>query len=529
MSFRVLVADPLANAGLEVLRAEREIELIARPGMKPDELRSELELADARIVRSETKVTTDLLEHAPGLRVIGRAGVGLDNVDVEAATRRGIAVMNTPGGNTRSTAEHTFAMMLSLARNIPQANAALREGRWERKSFSGVELRGKTLGIIGFGRVGSELLKLARGAEMEVLAFDPYTRAERIEELGAEPASLDDLLARADVVSVHTPLTEDTRGLLDAERLAKMKPDALVVNCARGGIVDEAALLAALEEGKLGGAAIDVFEKEPTDNAALVNHPRVVATPHLGASTGEAQTGVAVGIARQVVDALLGRGYANAVNMAQVDPSQRKLLQPYLAMAERMGLFAVQMLERPPLAMELTCEGELADVDPHPLVVAALKGVLTPAHGDSVNYVNAALLAREKGLPHSVRRGLGQSGYSALLSLTLTAQGGKVELSGSVFGANLLRLVSVNGYRLEMTPAGHLVVVRNEDRPGAVGRIGSILGEAGVNIADMSLGRKARGTTALCVVHCDEPLDRSTRDALLALPEVVSVKSIELP
>jgi len=420
-------------------------------------------------------------------------------------------------------------MMFALARNIPQANASLREGRWERKAFSGIELHGKTLGIIGLGRVGSELLALARGAGMEVVAFDPYMRAERIEELGAVPVALDDLLARSEVVSVHTPLTDDTRGLLDGEQLAKMKPGALLINCARGGIVVEAALLAALEEGRLGGAALDVFEKEPTDNVVLVNHPRVVATPHLGASTSEAQVGVAVVIARQVVDALLGRGYASAVNIAPIDPAHRKLVAPYLPLAERMGLFAAQMLERPPLAVEVVCEGELADVDAHPLVVAALKGVLTPAHGDSVNYVNSALLAREKGLPHSVRRGLGHSGYRALLSVTLAAAGQKVELSGCIFGADLLRVVSVNGYRLEITPAGTLVVVRNEDRAGAVGRIGTILGEAGVNIADMSLGHKARGTTALCVVHCDQPLDRRTRQALLDLEEVVSVKCIELP
>ncbi len=522
--YRILVADPLAEAGLEILR---------QAGMEVDELdpdeRSRLpEMIpeyDALVVRSMTRVDRALLEAGSRLRVVGRAGIGVDNVDVAAATERGILVVNAPTANLVSATEHTFALLLALVRNVPPANASLRRGEWKRKQFLGSELQGKVLGVVGLGRIGQGVAMRARAFGMEIAAYDPFLDSAAARRLEVELTDLDALLARADVVTLHTPLTDQTRGLIDADRIASMKQGAILVNCARGGIVDEGALLAALEEGRLAGAALDVFSEEPPSDPRLVEHPRVVATPHIGAQTREAQRRVATETAKMLLAALDGSLAVTAVNLPF--RSIGGLGESYLALGEQLGRLASAMIGGSLLEVQVDLWG-VAEEFRVPTTVAVVKGALTPFLGEAVNFVNAETVAEGRGI-EVVRAIHHQSGeYPQLVGVRLEGESGRTRVAGTVFADRDPRVVRIEDYRLEFRPKGFLLVLRNQDVPGVVGKVGTLLGEAGVNIAEIHLARSQEGSEAMAVVRLDGELEEAVLEGLRAFPEIQHVRMIDL-
>lgn len=520
----ILIADPLAEAGLEILRQSgAEIHLLAEE--ERPKLASLIRSFDALIVRSATTVDADLLAAAKRLRVVGRAGIGVDNVDVGAATERGILVVNAPTANLVSATEHTFALLLTMMRNVSAAHHSVRSGEWQRKRFQGAELQGKTLGIIGLGRIGQSVAYRARAFGMTTIAFDPFLDASAARRIDVEMMSIEEILAQADVVTLHTPLTDQTRNLLDRERIAKMKPGSYLVNCARGGIVDEEALLEALESGRLAGAALDVFAQEPPTDSALTNHPKVVATPHIGAQTREAQERVATETAQMVLDALGGSLSVTAVNLPFA--AAGGVGEPFLILGEQLGLLASSLLGSSLLEIQV----ELWGVDEAvrlPVTIAALKGALTPFLGEAVNFVNAETVAESRGI-EVVRSTHHESGeYPHLVGVRLRGEAGEVEVSGTVFGDLDPRVVQFEGYRLEFRPQGNLLVLRNRDVPGVVGRIGTILGESGVNIAEIHLARRTSEKEAMAVLRLDEPVATDTLQQLMELPEVHRAQMIDL-
>ena len=520
---RILIADPLEASGLEILRAAGAEVVVLQPADRP-RLAEMLPEFDALVVRSATKVTRELLQSSARLRVVGRAGIGVDNVDVEAATERGVLVVNAPTANLVSATEHTFALLLGLARSLPAADASMKRGEWDRKSFVGVEMQGKTLGVVGFGRIGQRVAARARAFEMRVVAFDPFLDPAQASRLEVEMMPLDDLLAAADVVTLHTPLTRETRNLLDAARIARLKPSALVVNCGRGGVLDEAALLAAIDAGRIAGAALDVYAEEPTPSLDLVRHPKVVATPHIGAQTREAQERIAHETARMVLAALAGAMPAAAVNLP-FSPAGRRA-EPFLVLAERLGRLAVSLLGAPLAGLEVEVAGDAGDLLA-PVSIAALKGALAPAVGDSVNYVNAERIAASRGV-RLVRSSRGEAqDYPHLVRVRALATDRHAELAGAVFGAGEPRVVEYQGYRLEFEPRGRLLLLVSRDVPGAVGRIGTLLGDAGINIADIHLARKVTTGEALSVLRIDEPPTPEVLAELSALAAVQSVQTVD--
>jgi D-3-phosphoglycerate dehydrogenase len=521
--YRILVADPLRAAGLDILR-EAGAEVIELDEAARARLPEMIAGADALLVRSQTQVTAELLEHADRLKVVARAGIGTDNVDVAAATARGVLVVNAPTANLVSATEHTFALLLSLTRKVSLAHESMRRGEWSRGEFMGTELRGKTIGIIGFGRIGQAVAKRAAAFEMEVIAADPFLDAAVATRFDIEMTTIDDLVARADVVTLHTPLTDQTENLLSAERIQAMKPGALLINCARGGIVDDAALLSALDDGRLGGAALDVFAEEPPTDWTLVRHPLVVTTPHIGAQTVEAQERVATDTARMVLGALEGSLAVTAVNLPFRSAGHRS--EAYLSLTERMARMASQLLGG--RLGEISVD--LWGIDDHlgtPLAVAAAKGALFPALGDRVNYVNASGLARDRGI-EVVRSTHGDSDeYPHLIAVTVRGSEGAIEIAGSVFGEDDPRVVRYGGYPLEFRPEGRLLVLRNKDVPGVVGKLGTTLGDANVNIAEIHLARLPEGD-AIAVIRIDEEPGSQLIDALCSLPEVDYARLVEL-
>ncbi len=522
--YRILIADPLAKAGLEILRqAGMELHLLApeeRPRL-PD-LVAEF---DALVVRSMTQVDADLLAAGERLKVVGRAGIGVDNVDVAAATEHGILVVNAPTANLVSATEHTFALLLALARNVPAANASLSDGEWNRKQFLGSELHGKTLGVVGLGRIGQGVAARARAFGMDIVAYDPFLDASAARRMDVELAELDEVVAKADVLTLHTPLTEQTRNLMSAERLAQMKRGAMLVNCARGGIVDEVALLDALENGHLDGAALDVFAVEPPTDLRLIQHPRVVTTPHIGAQTREAQERVATETARMLLAALDGSLAVTAVNLPF--RSIGGLGEPFLVLGEQLGRLASALLGGSLLEIEVDLWGVEEEVRV-PTTVAAVKGALTPFLGEAVNFVNAEKVAADRGV-EVVRSTHHQSGeYPHLVAVTLKGEAGEIEVAGTVFGERDPRVVKVGGYLLEFRPKGYLLVIRNRDVPGVVGRVGTLLGEAAVNIAEIHLARRPEGEQAMAVVRLDGELAPAVLEALGEIPEILEVTMIDL-
>jgi len=530
---RVLVADRLAEQGLAILQRAAESGALAvdqRTGLGEAELCEHVGDYDALIVRSTPKVTAKVIEAARRLRVIGRAGIGVDNIDVAAATRKGIVVMNTPGGNNITTAEHAISMLLALARFIPQATASMRAGKWEKSRFIGTEVCNKTLGIVGIGNIGGLVAERARGLGMRVIAADPFISGERARELEIELVDLDTLCARADFISIHTPLTPETRDLIAAPQLAKMKPTARLINCARGGIVNEEALVNALRSGRLAGAALDVFAQEPpAPDHPLRQLEQVISTPHLGAATDEAQVNVAVAIAEQVVDFLLHNVTRNAVNVPSVSAELLEILQPYLTLGEKLGSLQAQLLEGAPTQVTIEYAGEVATTDTHPVTLAVLRGLLTRLMETSgVNYVNAPALARERGIRVVESRTTHSKGYRNLITVTVKTAQREREVAGAVFGRQVERLVKIDNFYLETVLEGYILMLHNLDVPGVVGAVGTLLGEAKINIAGLQLGRERTGGMAISLIHVDAPIPDPVLQRLRALPNIVAADLLSL-
>ena len=527
---KIFVADDVNEGGLGPLR-EAGFAVEKRAGLKGDELTEAVREADGLVVRSETRVTGPLLDAAGRLRVIGRAGVGVDNIDVAAATQRGVVVMNAPDGNTMTTAEHTMALLLALARRVPQGDASLKAGRWERKQFVGVELRGKTLGVVGLGRIGRVVASRARGFEMKVVAFDPFVAPAQVRDEEIEIAPLEEVLRRADFLTVHTPLTPETRGLIGERAFAQMKRGVRVINCARGGLIDERALYAAIKEGRVAGAALDVFEQEPPPaDHPLLGLAEVVATPHLGASTREAQEGVALTVAEQMRDFFLTGAVRGAVNVPAVGAQELSALQPYVWLAERLGRFQAQLIGEPVQEVEIEYAGEAAGLDAAPITRSFLAGLLKHMSA-RVNVVNALLIAAERGIAvtDSFRHGVTAVEMTSPVRTHVRTTSGEHTVAGALFGQQSEgRITEIEGFRIEATPAGHMLVMRNRDVPGVIGRVGTCLGDHGVNISRFHLGRRERGGEAMAVIETDAPLGDDTLAALRAFPEVLSARQIEL-
>jgi D-3-phosphoglycerate dehydrogenase len=524
---KIIVADKISERGLALLREKGWNVLIPAAAALPAEIAD----ADGLVVRSATKVTPALLEKAPRLRVIGRAGVGVDNVDVEAATRRGILVMNTPGGNAVSVAEHTFALLLALARSVPQANASIQAGRWEKSSLSGTELRGKTLGLVGLGRVGTEVARRARALEMKVLAYDPYVTPAVAREVEVDLVPLEDLLRQSDVVSLHSSLSAATEKMIDAAAIAKMKKGARLVNCARGELIDEAALAEALRSGHLAGAAVDTFAQEPPKNSPLIGLPNLIATPHIAGSTAEAQEEVGTAIAQQVRDYLADGLIRNAVNMPALSPDQYRRLRPYLELGERLGAFVAQAApSRSFSRVRIRYAGEPAELGSHVIRSAVLVGILNSVLDEKVNLVNASEAAAARGLlvEESTRRR--ERGYPNTVEVSVADGGRDLSLEGMLGQDGSPRILSLDGISLEAPLEGTLLLSRNIDVPGVIGRIGTALGNLGINIATFALGRRAPGgVEALALVGLDGNVNASIVQNILALPSVTEARLVRLP
>jgi D-3-phosphoglycerate dehydrogenase len=519
---RVLVADPLAEDGLVRLRQAAEVEV--RTGLGEGELVAAIGDVDALVVRSQTRVTAPVLEAGRRLKVVGRAGVGIDNIDLEAATRRGILVVNAPRGNVIAAAEHTIGLLLALARNIPQADASVRRGEWQRSRYIGAEIRGKTLGIVGLGNIGSEVAKRAQGLEMEVIAHDPAVPPERAEQLNVELVGLEELFRRSDFVSIHAPLVEGTRNLIDARLLALARPGLRLINAARGGIVDEAALYAALAEGRLAGAASDVFAREPVGEHPLLTLPNFIATPHIAASTVEAQTSVSVDVAEEVLAVLRGESPRHAVNGPSLPPEEVVFLRPFAVLAERLAALHVQLRGGAVSQLEIEYQGELAERDVSPVTAAAIKGLYQPYTEERINPINARLVASSRGL-RLVERRTPRPGPGYPNGVVLRLNG--TELAGTVL-AGEPRVTRVGAFRVDLVPSGRFLVSRHADRPGVVGRIGTILGEADINIASMQVGRDAPRGRAMMFLTVDEPVGAEVLERLRAVPGIEDLRYVEL-
>ena len=522
---RVLVTDPLAEEGLDYLR--RHLTVDVRPGLSPQELAEAIVGYDALIARSGTQVTAQVIQAADRLAVIGRAGTGVDNIDLEAATLRGIVVVNVPDSNAVSVAEHTIALLLALARHLPQADAALRARRWSSQGLKGIEVRGKKLGIIGLGRIGSAVARRAQGLEMEVMAHDPFVSLDYAARQGVTLVSLDELLRESDFVSLHVPLTERTRGLIGAEELAMMKPLAHLINCARGGIVDEEALCAALDAGTLAGAALDVFAEEPPTDSPLLRNPRVILTPHLAASTDEAQRQAAQEIARQVVAVLKGQAPRYPVNAPLLSPEELALLGPYMDLALRLGRFYAQLAQGNLTEVELTISGEVAEYDPTILTASALQGVLEAISDEAVNIVNARLLAQSRGFQVAERRTSALENFTSSLTLNISTTQGEWSVMGTVLRGEP-HIVRINEFWIDFVAQGRLLVSEHIEGPGIIGRVGSLLGEAGVNISFVQVGRRERGGPGVMVLGIDDPLTPEVLQAMRELPSIRSARSLWL-
>jgi D-3-phosphoglycerate dehydrogenase len=527
--FSVLIADAINAEGLEPLQQDGRFELIEKPGLKGEDLARAIESADAVIVRSGTRITRDSLKYATQLKVIGRAGVGVDNIDVEAATEMGVAVLNAPSGNTISAAELTLALLLALVRKVPAADRSMRAGEWDRKTFNGVELYGKTLGLVGAGRIGGEVARRARAFGMRVLAYDPYLTAERANALDIEQGSLDDVLRRADVISLHVPLTEATANLIGAPELALLKKTAVIVNAARGGVINEQALHAALSKQQIAGAAFDVFEEEPLPaDHPLRTLPNVVLTPHLGAATVEAQQNVAIEIAEAVRAALIEGDLSRAVNAPAIGGEEMRKLRPLLGLAEQLGVLAAAISDGAPEHIELRYAG-LIESALRPLTSAALIGILTEAVGKSaVNFVNAIHLAEARGIQVERARIGAQRDYGEYVELRVNSKMQKTIVAGALLSETHARVVHIDGFYVDVQPRGTLVVLRNRDVPGVIGRVGTLLGNANINIGEYHQARLEAGGEALAAITIDGRLPLEVIDKLRALPEVRDVRQAHL-
>ncbi|MFZ5592320.1 MAG: phosphoglycerate dehydrogenase [Bacillota bacterium] len=526
--YKVLVMDNVAEEGLAPLRQNPEIEVVIGGKMTEDELCAAIGEYDAMIVRSATKVTARVVENAARLKIVGRAGVGVDNIDLAACTAKGILVVNAPDGNTIAATEHTIAMMLALARNIPQAAGKMREGIWDKKAFLGVELRGKTLGILGLGRIGSAVAKRAQAMEMEVVAYDPFITEEKAATLAVRLLPLEEVLQKADFLTIHMPKTKESYHLINDDTIALMKDGVRIINCARGGIIDEAALYRAMQSGKVAGAALDVFEKEPNTDSPLLALPNFIATPHLGASTCEAQLNVAVDVAEEIVAALTGGLVKNTVNIPSISPKALAAVRPYLGLAEKMGRMLAQLVDGRLKKIEVVYSGDVAKCEVAPITTALVKGVLDPILQEVVNFVNASFLAKNRGIQvFQACDGEGE-GYSSLITVRLYTDKGENSLAGTLTGQNEERIVMIDGYRVDLVPARHMLYVPHQDKPRIIGPVGTLIGEHSINIAAMQVGRKEIGGKAVMLLSVDCPVPPETLKAIAAIDGVFSVKMINL-
>jgi D-3-phosphoglycerate dehydrogenase len=525
---KVLISDQLSPAALDIFRS-RGIEADLRPGLSPAELRAVIGEYDGLAIRSATKVTRELLAAAPKLRVVGRAGIGVDNVDVKSATAAGVVVMNTPYGNAITTAEHAIAMMFALARQIPLASASTKAGKWEKNRFMGTELFAKTLGLIGCGNIGAIVADRALGLKMRVVAYDPYLTDTRAVALGVEKVELADLLARADIVTLHTPLTDATRNILSRDAIAQLRPGARIVNCARGGLIDEAALADALRSGHVAGAALDVFETEPATDSPLFGIDNVVCTPHLGAATAEAQENVALQVAEQISDFLLTGAVSNAINMPSVSAEDAPRLMPYMELCRLLGNFAGQLTQSSDgvlARVTVEYEGNAAALNHRPLTAAALAGLMSPMMAGA-NMVNAPVLARERGIDVAETVHDRPSEYQTLVRVSVTTGHHTRTVAGTLFAGSRPRLVEIKGIKVEANFGRHMLYVTNQDRPGFIGRFGATLADAGLNIATFHLGRAQAGGDAICLVSLDDPMPDAVLATVRALPLVVQATPLE--
>ncbi|HEX8532855.1 MAG TPA: phosphoglycerate dehydrogenase [Allosphingosinicella sp.] len=521
---KVLISDQMDPKAAEIFRA-RGLEVDERPGLSKDELKAIIGGYDGLAIRSATKVTPDVIEAAANLKVVGRAGIGVDNVDIPAATSKGVVVMNTPFGNSITTAEHAIALMFALARELPAADASTQAGKWEKNRFMGVELTSKTLGLIGAGNIGSIVAERAIGLKMKVIAYDPFLTPDRALDLGIEKVELDDLLARADFITLHTPLTDQTRNILSRENLAKTKPGVRIINCARGGLIDEAALKEMLESGHVAGAALDVFVEEPAKTNPLFGTPGFVATPHLGASTTEAQVNVAIQVAEQMADFLTTGGVTNALNVPSLSAEEAPKLRPYMALAEKLGSLVGQLEGKRITGVSIEVEGAAAGLNQKPITGAVLAGLMR-VYSDTVNMVNAPFLARERGLDVREVRHDREGDYHTLVRVSVQTADGEKTVAGTLFGNAAPRLVEIFGIRVEAELTGEMIYIVNDDQPGFIGRLGTALGEAGVNIGTFNLGRRATGGEAIALVSVDDPIGVDLVKRLKTLPGVRVVKPL---
>lgn len=525
---RVLVSDKISDQGVEILKkAGIEVDVNTSLAANPDELKKEIVKYDGLVVRSATKVTADVIAAATNLKVIGRAGSGVDNIDVKAASAKGIVVMNTPGGNTVTTAEHAVALLFAACRQVPQAAAALKAGKWE-KSRMGIELYNKTIGIIGLGQIGSHVARVANGLFMNVVAYDPFLSPEKAAQLGVEQVDLPTLYKKADFITIHSPLTPETKGLINADVISQMKKGVVIVCAARGGIIDEKALYDALVSKHVAAAALDVFEKEPAEASnPLLALDNFIGTPHLGASTMEAQENVALAVAEQIADYLVNNVIRNAVNMASVPADVLPRLQPYLTLAEKLGAFQAQLYEGGLTEIEIEYSGEVAEMNVAPVTIAVLKGLLTPI-SEHVNYVNAPIMAKERGIEVRETKSSDTHDFASLITLKVKTKQGVSAVSGALFQKKDPRIVEIDGFAVEAFPEGHMLVMHNYDKPGVIGNIGTTLGKHGINIARMEFGRRAMGENAISVVNIDSAASAELIEEIKKVPNIISVKQIKL-
>ncbi|RJO64736.1 MAG: phosphoglycerate dehydrogenase [Candidatus Omnitrophota bacterium] len=526
---KILVSDSLSEEGLKILKESKEFQVDVKTGMKPEELKAAIGCYDALLVRSATKANKDIIDAASHLKVIGRAGVGLDNVDLAAATARGIVVMNAPAGNTISTCEHTMSMLLALARSIPQSNASTKKGEWKRSKFMGVELYKKTLGVVGLGRIGTEVARRAFSFGMKIVAFDPYLSREIAEDLGIELMELEPLLKTSDFITFHVPLTDATHHMISDKAFALMKKNCRVINCARGGIIDEPALVRALKEGKIAGAALDVFEKEPPDqDYELLKLDNVIVSCHLGASTEEAQVNVAIEIAECVKDFLLGKGIRNAANYPSIDSELYKILQPYIVMAERLGLFAGQLIEGRINEIEIQYSGEITKYDTASLSMALMKGILSPALKETVNFINALPLARERGIQLKQTKISIEKEFLNLVSLLVKTDKETRRVAATISAKREPVIVKIDDFDVEGKPEGYMIVMKNWDKPGIIGNIGTLLGMHKINVATLVFGRNIPGAEAMSIWNVDSPIAEDLLGQIKKTENILSVKLIKV-
>lgn len=527
MKYRVLVSDPLADEGIDILKGFADVDV--NTGLSEDQLVDIIGNYDALLVRSGTEVTARVIDTGAKLKFIGRAGAGVDNIDTDAATRRGIVVANAPEGNTLAATEHTMAMMLSLARNIPQATASLKKGEWKRSKFMGVELNDKIIGIMGFGRIGREVAKRAQALEMKCIAYDPFITKDRAASLGVEMVPLDELFRRADVITVHTPLIKETRHVINAETIATMKDGVRLINCARGGIIDEQALADAIASGKVAGAALDVFENEPPTDSPLLGLDKVIVTPHLGASTVEAQKNVAISVANQCISVLSGGAAKYVVNAPMIPAEQQAIVEPYAALAQKMGSLLIQLIEGRLESIKITYGGEAAALPNTKFITRViLKGMLDPILQAPVNFVNAEFVAKERGIKLSETTTEEAHGFRNIISITAKTDKMTESVSGSVSAPDHARIVSIGGYMTDLTPTGHVVISRHTDKPGVIGKAATILGRVNVNIAGMQVGRHKPGEEALMVLTVDSAVPAEAMEEIKKIDGIHTIKHAEI-